>query len=114
MTRMPGGTAGLDERAEQGVVGAAEDERVGLEALGGGGGEQFVEIDADDLGGDGVAGPAFFDEGDEQGAGLFKRAKAAGLAGSGVGVALHGGVGGDDEHVARCAWRRGRLRRQAR
>ena len=44
--------------------------------------------------------PAFFDEGDEQRAGFLKGAQAVGLAGGGVGVALHGGVGGDDQHVA--------------
>ena len=47
-----------------------------------------------------MEGPAFFDQGDEQRAGFFESAQAAGAAGGGVGVALHGGVGGDDQHVA--------------
>ena len=45
------------------------------------------------------AAPAFFDEGDEQWAGFLKGAKAVVLAGGGVGVAVDGGIGGDDEHV---------------
>ena len=63
-------------------------------------GAEFVEIDVDDFGGDRVVGPAFFDEGDEQGAGFLDGAQAEGLAGGGVGVALDGGVGGDDQDVA--------------
>ncbi len=73
---------------------------VGVEVLGDGFGKKLIEIDADDLCGDGVAGPALLDQGDEQGAGHFQGAKAAGGAGGGVGVALHGGVGGDDQDVA--------------
>ncbi len=48
-----GGDGVFDQGAQQGVVGAAEDQSVGVEALGGGLGGEFVEIDADDLGGDG-------------------------------------------------------------
>ena len=58
--------------------------------------------------------PAFFDQGDEERAGFLEGAKAAGAAGGGVGVALHGGVGGDDEDVAGFGGARGRLRRRAR
>jgi hypothetical protein len=71
----------------------------GLRPRRGGFGE-LVEIDADDFGGDRVVGPAFFDEGNEQRAGFLKGAEAQGAAGGGVGVAVHGGVGGDDQHVA--------------
>ena len=81
-------------------MGAAEDEGVGLEARARGFGEELVEIDADDFGGDGVVGPAFFNQGDEEGAGFLDGAQAEGLAGGGVGVAVDGGVGGDDEDVA--------------
>jgi hypothetical protein len=45
MTLMPAGTALVDQRAQQRVVGAAEDQRVGIHALGGGFGVQFVQID---------------------------------------------------------------------
>jgi hypothetical protein len=45
--------------------------------------------------------PALFDQRHQQRAGLFERAQALSAAGGGVGVALHGGVGGDDQHVAR-------------
>ena len=44
--------------------------------------------------------PAFFNEGDEERAGFFEGAKAPGPAGCSVGVALYGGIGGDDEDVA--------------
>ena len=47
------GDGGFNERPEQGIVGAAEDEGVGLEARGGSRGEELVEVDADDLLGDG-------------------------------------------------------------
>ncbi len=50
--------------------------------------------------GDVVVGPSFFDEGDQQRAGLLEGAQILGGAGGRVGVALHGGVGGDDQHVA--------------
>ena len=44
--------------------------------------------------------PPFFDEGNEQGAGFLKCAEPLRLARGGVGMALHGGIGGDDEDVA--------------
>ena len=72
----------------------------GLRPAARGFGVQLVEIDADDFGGDGMIGPALFDQGNEQGAGFLDGAQALGVAGGGVGVALHGGVGGDDQHVA--------------
>ncbi len=85
-------------------MGAAEDERVGLEIGVGGVPEEFVEIDADDLLGYGVVRgvfcPAFFYQRDEERAGFFDGAEAEGLAGVGVSVAANGGVCGDDESVA--------------
>ncbi len=45
--------------------------------------------------------PAFFDQGNEERAGFLERAKAVGVACCGVSVAMHGGVSGDDEDVAR-------------
>ncbi len=44
-----GGDGLFDERAQKGVVGAAEDERVWLEAGGCGVGCEFVEVDPDDF-----------------------------------------------------------------
>ena len=63
-------------------MGAAEQESLGV----GGFGEGFVEIDAEDFGGDVVVDPAFFDQRDEQGAGLFGGREAEGVEGLGVGV----------------------------
>jgi hypothetical protein len=81
-------------------MGAAEHEGVGVEAMLAGLGAELAEVDVDDLPCDGVIGPAFFDQGDEERAGFFEDAEASGAAGSGVGVALDGGVGGDDQRVA--------------
>ena len=66
--------------------------------------EELVKIDAEDLIGDWVVGPALFDERDEQGTGFFQCAQTKRSASSGVCVAVYGGVGGNDEHVA-CARR---------
>ncbi len=79
---------------------AAKDQRVGIEAARGGFGAELIEIDVDDLGGDWVAGPSLFDQWDEQRTGFLDGAEAEGLAGAEIGVALDGGVGGDDEDVA--------------
>ena len=87
------GEGALDERLEQRVVGAAEEEGLGV----GGFGEGFVEVDAEDFGGDGVVDPALFDQRDEEGAGLFGGGEAEGVEGVGVGVGLDGGGGGEDE-----------------
>ena len=82
---------------------AAEDQRVGVQVGDCGVFLQIVEVDADNLRGDclagGVFGPAFFDERDEQGAGALDAVEAEGAAGFGVGVAVDGGIGGDDEDV---------------
>ena len=90
----------LEESAQERVVGAAEDEGVGIEAVLAGLGAQFVEINFDDFGGDRVVGPSFFDEGDEEGAGSLNGAEAEGLACGEIGVALDSGFGGDAEDVA--------------
>jgi len=107
-----GGFSGIDDRDacregafdhgfEQRIVGAAENERVRLHALGCGVGAEFVEVDAHDFSRNLMAGPALFYEGNEKRAGFLEGAKAVSLARSGVGVAVHGGVGGDNEDVAR-------------
>ena len=43
--------------------------------------------------------PAFFYQGDEEGAGLFVGCEAEGVEGVGVSVGLDGGLGGEDEDV---------------
>src|ERR1035438_619923 len=117
-----GGNGAFNQRAQQRVVRAAEDQCVGIHALGGGFGGQFRKIDANDLGGnsylrwgrrslhrrsfkigsgsDQRPRPSFLDQRDEQRTGLFQRAHAPCAAGGRVGVALDGGAGGDDQHVA--------------
>ncbi len=45
-------------------------------------------------------GPALFNQGDEQRAGLLQGAEAVGAAGGAVGAAVDGGVGGDYQNVA--------------
>ena len=115
----------IQERAQQRIVGAAEDQRVWVKALSGSLGVEFSEIDADHfccnrhllcgshlrLGRSGLRrtgyragpsgdGPALLDQRDEQRAGFFQGTKAHGAAGGGVGVALDGGAGGNDQHVA--------------
>ena len=47
---------------------------------------------------------ALFDEGDEEGAGLFGGGEAEGVEGLGVGVGLGGGGGGEDEDVGWDGW----------
>ena len=74
-----GGEGAVDGLFDERVVGAAEQKGLG----GGGSGEGFGEVDAEDFVGDGVVGPAFFDERDEQGAGLFGGFEAEGVAGRG-------------------------------
>lgn len=71
----------------------AEEQGVGLGSFG----EGFGEVNAEDFGGDGVVGPAFFDQGDEEWAGFFGGGEAEGIEGFGVGVGLGGGGGGQDE-----------------
>jgi hypothetical protein len=90
------GEDAADGGFEQGIVGAAEQEGFG----GGSFGESFVEVDLEDFVGDGVVDPAFFDERDEQGAGLLGGVEAEGGEGTGVGVGLDGGGGGEYEGAA--------------
>ena len=104
----------LDEWPEQRVVGAAEDQRVRIEALRCGLGVEFVEIDADDFGGDGMVGPAFLNERNQKRTGFLEGAQALGAAGCSVGVALYRGVGCDDEDVAGLARLCGQPARRAR
>src|SRR5450631_607765 len=91
---------GFDQGAQERVVRAAQDERVWIEARGLGFGVQLVEIDADDLGGDWVIGPALFNKGYEQRTGFLDGPKALCLAGGQISVAVHGGVSGDHQNVA--------------
>ena len=87
-----GGEGAADGRFEQRVVGAAEKEGAG----GGGFGEGFGQVDTEDIVGDGVVDPAFFDQGDEEGAGFFVGFEVEGVESPGVGVGLDGGCGGED------------------
>src|ERR1700757_1670063 len=81
-------------------MGATEDKGVSAHARGGSGAGEFAEVDSDDGIGDVVVDPAFFDKRDEQWTGFLVGAEVVRGACSPVGVALHGGVGADDEDVA--------------
>lgn len=94
------GQGGFDRLAQEGVVGASEQEGVRLERGGAGLMEELREIDAEDLAGDGVVDPAFFNEWNEQGAGLLNGAEISFGTGGGVSVAFDGGGGGDDHDIA--------------
>src|ERR1700694_3409323 len=63
-----GGDGGFDELMQEGVVGAAKDQGVRILALRGGIGGEFVEVDFEDFGGDGVVGPAFLNPRHKEGA----------------------------------------------
>jgi hypothetical protein len=89
------GEGALDERLEQGIVGATEQKGLGVGSFG----EGFVEIDAENFGGDVVVDPAFFYQRDKERAGFFGGGEAEGVEGLGVGVGLGGGRGGEDEDV---------------
>ena len=88
---------GFDEGFEERVVGAAQQESVGV----GGFGQGFEKVDAEDFGGDGVVDPTFFYQGDEEGAGFLGCGQAEGGQGVEVGVGLDGRRGGQDENVGR-------------
>lgn len=94
------GYRAFDQRTQERIVGTPEDEGVRIEAVGSGLRGEFVDVDTDDFVGDLVAGPSFFDEGNQQRAGFLKSTQILSGAGGLVGVALHGGVGGDDQNVA--------------
>ena len=85
----------LNGGLEQRIVGAAEEEGLGRRGVG----EGLGEVDLQDVVGDGVADPALFYQGDEQGAGLFVGCEAEGVEGVGVGVGLDRGSGGEDQDV---------------
>ena len=65
----------VDGWFDEGVVGATEQKGLGS----GSGSQGFGEVDLQDVVGDGMVSPAFFDERDEKGAGFF-----AGLETEGV------------------------------
>ena len=83
-----------DERGDEGVVSAAEDDDCGVAD-----GEGFGEVDAEDFASDGVIDPAFFNQRDEEGAGLFGGVEAMEVAEVAVGVGLDGGGCGEDESL---------------
>ncbi len=62
-------------------------------------GECFGQVDFEDFVGDGVVDPAFFDKGNEEGAGFFGGFEVEGVEGVGVGVGLDGGGGGEDQYL---------------
>ena len=78
------------------VVSAAEKDGSGSAIC-----EGFAEVDAEDVASDGVVGPAFLDEWDEEGASFFSGLEAVGGAGFTVGVRLDGGGRGQDEDLGR-------------
>ena len=110
----------FEEGAQERVVGAAEDQGVGIEAALGGFGAEFVEVDFDDLGGDGdlrwgrrglrskgfrgLPGRGTVQPSSTRGT---RRGQAFSMArrprawqAAEIGVALDGGFSGDDEDVA--------------
>jgi hypothetical protein len=89
------GEGAADGGFDEWVVSAAEEEGLGS----GGGGKGFGEVDLEDFVGDGVVDPAFFDQRDEEGAGLFVGFEAEGFEGVGVGAGLDGCGGGEDEDL---------------
>ena len=76
------------------------DRSVRVQPLSRGLGVQLVKIDADDLSGDGMAGPALLYQRNEKRAGLFHRAEPFGAAGGGVGMTVDRGIGGDHQNIA--------------
>ena len=95
-----GGEGTLDHFFEKRVVGAAQEEGVGFRGFG----QSFGEIDAKDFGCDGMVDPAFFYQGDEEGAGFFSCGQAQRPEGLEVGVRLDRGCGGEDQDVCGLAW----------
>ena len=85
----------VDGGFEKRVVGAAEKEGLCV----GGFGQRFGQVDFEDFVGDRVIDPAFFNQRDEEGAGLFVGSEAESVEGTGVGVGLDGGCGSEDEDV---------------
>ena len=96
----PRGNGLLNKRPQKGVVRAAKYKRVRLESVGFGVTRDLSEVNAEDFIGHGMGCPAFFNKRDEQRAGFFNCSKALSIAGSGICVALDGGIRGDDEYIS--------------
>ncbi len=90
-----GGEDAVDGWLKEWVVGAAEEEGLGVRSFD----EGFFQVDFQDFVGDGVVDPAFFYQWDEKRAGFFVGFEVEGCEGSGVGMGLDGGLGGEDEDV---------------
>ena len=83
----------MQQRLEQRIVGAAEDQNVRVvEAIG----EGLTQINPSDLLGDGMLHPSFFDQRNQQRTSFLPRVEAAGLESFPVGVAADGSLGPDD------------------
>ena len=91
-----GGEGAADGGLEEGVVGAAQEQDLGVGSFV----EGFGEVDLQDFVGDGVVDPALFYQGDEEGAGFFAGLEVEGVEGASVGMGLDGGCGGEDEDLA--------------
>ena len=95
-----GGHGTLEEGPQQRVVRAAQDQRVWVKSVVGSFGEEFIEIDVDHLGGDGVVWSSPLRPAGRAAGRLSRWRAGPGRSSGGIGVALHGGVGGDDQYVA--------------
>ena len=89
----------FEQRLEQGIVSAAKQYRGGQDALRARAAQGFLKVQAKNLFGDGVIGPALFNQGNQQGAGFLIGLQAMGGTGTGVGMALDGGLSGQHEHA---------------
>ena len=65
------GRRAFDQGAQQRVVGAAQDKRIGAHSRGGGIARKLAQVDANHCVGDVVIDPTFFDERNEKRAGLL-------------------------------------------
>src|SRR5690348_12816910 len=90
----------FDERTQQRVVGATEDEGVGAHAGRGGVTGEFAEVDADHGVGDVRIDPAFLSEGYEVWADSSVAAQIVAGADDFVDMARASGIGGDHEDVS--------------
>ena len=89
------GEGAADGGLDEWVVSAAEKESITRWGFG----EGFGEVDPEDFVGDWMVDPAFFYQGDEEGAGLFVGCEAEGVEGVGVGVGSDRCGGGEDQNV---------------
>jgi len=94
------------QRLDQRIVSAAEQQHVGIASVIG---ECFRQINLRHLLGDRMVYPAFFDQRNEQRASLLAHRDVASLEGAPVGMAADGGIGADDDHVPLPAGRRRRV-----